>query len=122
MIGRTFFWVSCLTILFSCGNTEIKLDGVDLETWVRDTGGCDGLRAAAADTLERQRDKLLRRNEMEITRLLGKPDENELYVRGQKFYRYYLDPCPVCANAADNARSLVIRFNAVGLSSEAYVE
>ncbi|HEX7013970.1 MAG TPA: hypothetical protein VF191_00565 [Cyclobacteriaceae bacterium] len=122
MTARPLFCLLFAVVLFSCRNTEIKLDGVDLEVWARDPGGCSGLRANAAEPLQRQREKLLRLDEMEITRLLGKPDENQLYVHGQKFYRYYLDPSPVCANAGDNARSLVIRFNAVGLSSEVYVE
>lgn len=93
-----------------------------MDAWMKDPGGCRGLRVAAANPLQRQRKKLLRLDEMEITRILGKPDENELYVRGQKFYRYYLEPSSVCANAVDNARSLVIRFNAVGLSSAVYLE
>lgn len=122
MSRRVLFWLFSTAILYSCGNTEIKLDDVDLDAWIRDPGGCAGLRAAAAEPLQRQREKLLRLDEMAVTRLLGKPDENELYVRGQKFYRYYLDPSPACGNVQDDARTLIIRFNAVGLSSEVYVE
>ncbi|MDV3309599.1 MAG: hypothetical protein LOY03_12360 [Cyclobacteriaceae bacterium] len=122
MSKHVLLWLLFAALLFSCRNTEIKLDDVDLDAWMRDPGGCGGLRAAFAEPLQRQREKLLRLDEAEVTHLLGKPDENELYVRGQKFYRYYLEPSPVCANAVDNARSLVIRFNAVGLSSEVYLE
>ncbi|HLT82048.1 MAG TPA: hypothetical protein VKZ86_13555 [Cyclobacteriaceae bacterium] len=122
MIGRAFFWLLMVGIVSACGNKKIHLDGIDLQTWISDPGGCEGLRITAMEPLERQREKLLRLDEREITQLLGKPDENELYVRGQKFYRYYLEPSRVCDNGTGNARSLVIRFNAVGLSSEVYLE
>jgi hypothetical protein len=122
MTGRALLYLLFAVLLFSCRNTEIKLDDVDLEAWMNDPGGCRGLRIHAAEPLRRQREKLLRLNEMEVKHLLGKPDENELYVRGQKFYRYYLEPSAVCTNATEDALSLVIRFNAVGLSSEVYLE
>jgi hypothetical protein len=122
MIGRACFMFLLIAVAFSCRNTEVSLDGVDLDAWISDPGGCKGLRMVALESLERQREKLLRLDEKEIVGILGKPDKNELYVRGQKFYRYYLEPSAGCANAVDNARSLIIRFNAVGLSSEVYLE
>ncbi|MFO7257111.1 MAG: hypothetical protein DIU61_005410 [Bacteroidota bacterium] len=122
MIGRAGLLLILALVTFSCRNTEVGLDGVDLDAWKRDPGGCQGQRGAAADPLQRQREKLLRLDENEIVSILGKPDKNELYVRGQKFYTYYLDPSPGCENAADSARMLIIRFNAVGLSSEVYLE
>lgn len=122
MRGRALVILLLIILPVSCRNTEVSLEGIDLDAWIRDPGGCSGLRAAAAEPLQRQREKLLRLDEDDIVRILGKPDENELYVRGQKFYRYYLEPSPVCANAEHEAQSLVIRFNAVGLSSEVYLE
>ncbi|HEY8512127.1 MAG TPA: hypothetical protein VIL31_09220 [Cyclobacteriaceae bacterium] len=122
MIGRTCLWLLLVVAAFSCRNTEVKLDGVDLNAWIRDPGGCLGHRTAAAEPLQQQREKLLRLNEKEIVSILGRPDKNELYVRGQKFYAYFLEPSTGCAHAVDNPRSLIIRFNAVGLSSEVYLE
>src|SRR5690606_2367030 len=122
MSKHVLLWLLFAALLFSCRNTEIKLDDVDLDAWMRDPGGCGGLRAAFAGPFRRPREELLRPDEAQVTLLWGEPDEHELYVRGQKVYRYYLGPSPVCANAVDNARSLVIRFNAVGLSSEVYLE
>jgi hypothetical protein len=60
---------------------------------------------------------------MQIVRLLGKPDRNELFTRNQKFFEYYLQPSPECnADSAGTAMKLVVRFNAMGLAKEVAVE
>lgn len=109
-------------VAISCGNNEIVLEGVDTDAWKRDLNGCSGVRATMAGSIEGQRDKLLRLSEMEIVDLLGKPDENELFVRSQQFYRYFIDPAPSCDKGKENPRVLVVRFNAVGVSHEIGVE
>ena len=54
---------------------------------------------------------------------LGKPDQQEIYKRHEKFYYYFLDPSPDCDSVRENrSRRLIIRFNAVGLSKEINVE
>jgi outer membrane protein assembly factor BamE (lipoprotein component of BamABCDE complex) len=69
--------------------------------------------------MESQSKKLLALSEQEVIALLGKPDENELYKRNQKFYYYFVQPSPTCTNAViQNPKKLVIRFNAVGLAKE----
>jgi hypothetical protein len=76
-----------------------------------------------ADAIRSQKDKLLALDEMEIVQLLGKPDENELYKRNQKFYYYYLTPSESCASDEGLKSSrLVIRFNAMGLAKEITIE
>ncbi len=109
-------------VAISCGNREVAFEGVDIDVWKEDSGGCEGLRAAMGGSLAAQRDKLLRLKEMEIVDLLGKPDENELYVRGQKIYRYYIDPAPSCGSGMEDPRILVLRFNALGVCHEAGIE
>lgn len=106
----------------SCGNNEITLEGVDLDVWKQDPKGCRSMRATMGVQLEKQSEKLLRLSEMEIMDLLGKPDENELFVRSQQFYRYYIDPAPSCQAGKDDPRVLIVRFNALGLSHEVSVE
>src|SRR5690606_3401720 len=46
MIGRTCLWLLLVVAAFSCRNSEVKLDGVDLNAWIRDPGGCLGHRTA----------------------------------------------------------------------------
>lgn len=117
-------WCVCAMLFtaISCGNNEIHLEGVDLEVWKDDRFGCKNLRSEMLAAIEDQRDKLLRLSEMEIVDLLGKPDENELYVRSQQFYRYYIDPAPSCQPGAKQPKALVVRFNALGVSHEVNIE
>lgn len=111
-----------LILLYSCNKTLPTLEGVDREAWVADVNGCRQVRVGMADTLAQQREKLLALDQLEIVKLLGNPDQNELYKRNQKFFYYFLDPSPDCPGGAATARRLVIRFNAVGLAKEVAVE
>lgn len=69
-----------------------------------------------------QQDALLGSDEMEIVSILGKPDEQELYKRNQKFLYYYIDPAKACGDSTTSSRRLVVRFNAVGLAKELTIE
>lgn len=72
--------------------------------------------------LKEQKNKLLALDEMEIINLLGRPDENELYKRNQKFYHYFLEPAESCAPSAKKPVKLILRFTAMGLVNEVAVE
>lgn len=113
-----------LFMFFSCGSKRLpSLDQVDLDVWKNDKLGCAGKRVTMKDALDEQTEKLLALDEREIISLLGRPDENELYKRNQKFYYYFIEPSKKCtASASNNPKKLVIRFNAIGLAKEASVE
>jgi hypothetical protein len=82
-----------------------------------------GKRASMTASITSQSDKLLALSEQEIISLLGKPDENELYTRNQKFYYYFLEPAKECGKTVDDdPQRLVIRFNATGLAKEVSFE
>ena len=45
----------------------------------------------------------------QIISMLGKPDENELYKRNQKFYYYFIQSSKICSPPiSDNPKKLVI--------------
>ena len=77
-----------------------------------------------SSALRSQSQKLLALSEQEIISLLGKPDENELFKRNQKFYYYFLEPSNACnlTSTENDPEKLVIRFNAIGLAKEVSVE
>jgi hypothetical protein len=116
------YWPFFLLFLLSCGKPLPHLEGVDLPRWQTDKNGCSGHRAASIDALTRQCESLKALSEMQIVDLFGKPDQNELYKRNQKFYTYFLNPSARCPTPADTVRKLVIRFNAMGLAKEVLVE
>lgn len=125
MLNRYKFFLLIISslLLASCGKPLPQLDNFDQKAWKNDKNACLGHRLVLAGSLEAQKEKMLALDEMSIVSLLGKPDQNELYKRNQKFYIYYLQPGPVCQPAAAvPTKKLVIRFNAMGLAKEITVE
>lgn len=122
---NTFRWlgIALLTFCFSCDKPLPTLEGMDLEKWRQDKDACQNMRRPMRDAIESQKEKLLALDQMQVVKLLGKPDVNELSSRNQKFFYYFLEPAHGCGVAADSgALKLVIRFNAVGLAKEVALE
>ena len=118
-------WLSLSVIVVfasACGRDEITLEGFDDEKWREDRFACTGARAALSTLLMNQKEKILAHDEIEIVRVLGKPDENELYKRNEKFYYYYVEPSSKCNDSVSTSKRLIIRFNAVGLAKEMLIE
>jgi len=112
-----------VVIASACGKALPGLDNIDLVSWKGDRNGCGGKRNGMRDNLASQKEKLLSLSEDDIVALLGKPDQNELYKRNQKFYYYFLEPSPDCQADGDvHPLKLVVRFNAVGLANEVRLE
>lgn len=121
---NTFKWFSLISLLFfsGCDKPLPSLEGMDLRRWKQDKNACHEIRRSMREALDSEKDKLLSLTQMQVVKLLGKPDENELYSRNQKFFYYYVDPAPACSEADSAAVRLVIRFNAVGLAKEVSLE
>jgi hypothetical protein len=122
MIQKFLLFSLVLIVLFSCGPTAPDLEGIDTELWKSDKYGCLQQRQQFIAAITSQKDKLKSLTEDDVIDLLGRPDQNELYSRNQKFYRYFLEPGPSCENAMANPKRLIIRFNAIGLAKEVSVE
>ena len=109
-------------LIISCGLPLPSLDGIDLVKWKNDKNGCAGQRAAMMEALQNQKNKLEGLTETQISELLGRPDQNELYKRNQKFYHYFLQPGPACEKNTAKPLKLSIRFNATERAKEVAVE
>jgi len=95
------------------------LEGFDVEKWSADRNGCNEVRTTMRSAIDSQKEKLLALDQMEIVKLLGRPDQNELSTRNQKFFYYYIEPGPSCEHPTEGLpERLAIRFNAVGLAKE----
>ncbi len=110
------------SLLLSCGKPLPTLDGIDLEKWKEDKAGCGTLRQSLITALDKQREKIKSLSESDVVELLGRPDKNELLKRNQKFFYYFLEPGPTCANGNTEFKKLMIRFNAIGLAKEVSIE
>jgi outer membrane protein assembly factor BamE (lipoprotein component of BamABCDE complex) len=110
-----------LFLLYSCSPPPL-INGFDSNSWVEDHDGCKGDRGSLAQQIISSKDKLLGKTEDRIMNTLGKPDRNELYDRNQKFYIYYLDPGTECKLPASDPEMLIIRFSAVGICNEVFIQ
>lgn len=111
-------FIGLLLVNARCGNPLPTLENMDLQEWRSDNDGCQNKRSTMASSLESQKDKLLALKEKQIISLLGKPDQNELYSRNQKFYTYFITPAAECSTSKNESKTLIIRFNAMGLAKE----
>ena len=109
-------------LISSCGRDLPELEGMDLVSWKNDKNACSGNRLEMLKSIESGKEKLIALSEMDIVALLGKPDQNELYKRNQKFYTYFIQPAAVCKTGTNHPKRLVIRFNAMGLAKEVSIE
>jgi hypothetical protein len=118
-------WLSIflVSIFSACDKPLPTLEGIDPARWKEDKNACSNSRVSMRDAIEREKEKLLSLDQMQVITLLGKPDQNELLKRNQKFFYYFLDPAPACPASRDSAaEKLVIRFNAMGLAKEVSIE
>lgn len=115
-----FFSPLLLGVLFFSCTKQPDLSGFDLDRWRADRGGCRGQRSAQAGQIRALRDELKGVSASDFAQIFGKPDLNQLADRNQKYYVYFLEPGPHCQDIKQpsNARSVAIRFSAIGLATE----
>lgn len=114
--------IAFILILVSCGKDLPALQGVDTEKWKEDKNACLGVRSRMQEALKNELAKLKGLSEANIITLLGKPDQNELYKRNQKFFHYFLTPGPGCESPDSVSHTLVLRFNAMGYAQLVFIE
>ena len=117
-----FSLIFVLITFTSCGPSTPELKGFDRNKWKNDQNGCNQQREDLCKIVLANKDQLLGLGEMDIIEVLGNPDQQELYSRNQKFYRYYLTPNQKCSAPSSIVKKLVVRFNAVGLAKEINIE
>jgi len=108
-------------IVAGCGKPLPELNNIDLEKWKNDKFACGHEREKMRESLTAQTDKLKGLSQDDVVKLLGRPDENELYKRNQKFFYYYLTPGKKC-NQDSVPQKLSLRFNAMGFAKEVLIE
>lgn len=108
-------------MFLSCSQALPDLQGIDLKLWKEDRNGCNGDRSKMIEVITLEKEKLKKLSEMDLFKLLGRPDENQLLDRNQKFFKYYLEPGIHCDSALNKPRMLILRINAMGLAKETMI-
>jgi len=90
------------------------------DVWKKDKLGCQGQREKLSAEFDSIRRNLRGMSQDEILKVLGRPDFQNLQTRNQKLYIYFVENGEQCQNVQANskARTVVIRFNAVGYATE----
>lgn len=114
--------LSIVVLCVCCSKPVPDLTGVDLSVWKNDLKGCKGDREQYVEAIRGQRDKLKGLSELDLVRLIGNPDRNDLSERHGKFYYYFIEPGPGCNESDSVGLSLIVRFNATGVSKEVVIE
>ncbi|CAM9992082.1 unnamed protein product [Chrysoparadoxa australica] len=106
-------WILLFPFLFISCYQSLKIDGFDQSVWERPIT-CEEDRIDEAKILMKSEKTLLESNQNEIQKLLGHPDEHELYSRNQKFFYYDLSlKCDTLPK-----KRLALRFDALGRVNE----
>ena len=123
-MNKPFFLFAFSTVLILGCQTAIDIDNFDKEAFRSDPNGCLGIRATMKDPLFAADTHFKSLTQEEIYATLGKPDRQELASRSQKYFVYYIDPAPNCADGSDESAplTLYIRFSATNRASEVKYE
>jgi hypothetical protein len=107
-------------IIGSSCTKQPKLEGIDLEKWKADKGGCSGERTQAIDKLKALKEEIKGVSSNDLDDYLGKPDVQQLADRNQKYYVYFLEKGVHCETLQkpSEGRSMAVRFSAMGMATE----
>lgn len=120
---RSASFIAFIFLLSNC-TSHPEIPGFDSEAWKSDKYGCEGKRVELGKILIENKEQLLEMKENAILSFLGRPDENELYTRDQKFYTYFIEPsyhCEGVEGTKEDADHLLLRFNSIGLVNDVKV-
>ena len=119
----SFAFLLFILLLSQC--REVKsIEGLDTAAWKADRHACNRIRIGLENSFMENKNKLKGYSQQEIGKVLGKPDEVDLYKRNQKFFIYYIMPGKQCEGVTlkSRPRSLYIRFSAMNVSNEVFVK
>ena len=119
-------WVGFLVMaiwLGSCGGANYSQEAAfDLDVWKNDAMGCKSERMAQVADFEEVRGFLEGKSELDIRKILGRPDKVELMDRSQKFYLYFLEKGRQCYENEDyegkEGKYLYVRFTSLNEVNE----
>ncbi|MDZ7899974.1 MAG: hypothetical protein U5N85_18355 [Arcicella sp.] len=114
------YLVIFLVIISTSCTKQPKLEGLNLEKWRSDKGGCSGERTQAIEKLKSLKDEIKGVSSNDLDDYLGTPDVQQLADRNQEYYVYFLEKGIHCETLQkpSEARSMAVRFSAMGMATE----
>lgn len=122
---RKIYWLMIPLLFLSCQNNTIEISGINLKKWKEDKNACLGYREKSIEILQKVKNDLLKKSEVEIIAAFGKPNKAELIEKSQKIYAYYLNKnnqnCEIDSINSQITKTLQIRFNSTGYANSILV-
>jgi hypothetical protein len=114
------YFIIFSTIVSSSCTKQPKLEGLNLEKWRADKGGCSGERTQTIDKLKALKEEIKGVSSNDLDDYLGRPDVQQLADRNQEYYIYFLEKGVHCETLQkpSEARSMAVRFSAMGMATE----
>lgn len=109
---RRAFGVGLIFSLFSCSSPP-SIDGFNANEWNLAIQNCTTYRMETVQLVVEAKNELVGLSQQDVQGLLGKPEEQKLFDRHQKFLLYPL--------SCQNKQSLSIRLDALGRVREIQV-
>jgi outer membrane protein assembly factor BamE (lipoprotein component of BamABCDE complex) len=116
----SFYIISSFSVISCVDKQVISESEFAQKTWKDDEKACLGERKILIDSLLKIKDKFLGYNDLEVRKILGKPDEVELAERSKKYYYYFYTKGSQCEGDTSNIKGkmLQIRFNSTNQVNE----
>lgn len=122
LFSLCFFWG--LFFLSACKESP-RFANFDSEKWKNDRMACKNERKELIPILKDRGDELKGLDIVQIQRIFGTPDVNQLYKRNQRFYIYFYEMGLQCEERSkvglEQSKVLKIRFSALDTVTEVVV-
>ena len=112
--------ISILTIFSACSTKERHFGKFDFSAWKSDRNACNAVRTNMVEDLKKLKEELKGLSQNEVFEYFGRYDLQLLDARNTKAFVYFLEKGEQCETTkkTSQARTMVLRFNAVSLVNE----
>jgi hypothetical protein len=117
---RNLLIITLLVISLSCSTKERHFGKFDFKAFKSDRGSCNEARTKMIDELKNVKEEIKGMSQNEVFDTFGRYDMQLLDERNTKSFIYFLEKGPHCETPKkpSQARTMVLRFNAVSLVNE----
>ncbi len=109
---------TCLFLMCSCEKETLHFKNFDAQAWKADRRGCESKRKNMIEGFRMIKDSLIGISEEVTMATFGKPDQIEVYPRGQRFYYYMTEKGKACEGGLGDGKPLRLRFSATNHLTE----
>lgn len=107
--SRLLLFLLTFTLAFSC-RFKKETGSINMENWLSDRNGCEGLRIKDLKEIERLKNTFLGADNQALIVTFGRPDRVDLVDKSQTYFTYFLEPSGKCDGVEPKKEPLRILF------------